>query len=127
VQGLISQVDLVPTILSAVGQDTPDAIDGVDALPLLRGDVDAVRDAAIIEFTDDPRCLRLKTVITPEHKLTYYHGYGFGELYDLRSDSGEVVNLWNAPSYAAERQSLMARILDHMEPLERRASRICYA
>jgi uncharacterized sulfatase len=127
VRGLVSQVDLVPTILSAVGQEIPAEIDGVDTLPLLRGQVEAVRDAAFIEFADDPRCLRLKTVITPDSKLTVYHGYDFGELYDLGADPGELVNLWQAPSYAEQRRVLMGRILDHMEGLERRASRICYA
>jgi uncharacterized sulfatase len=127
VRGLISQVDLVPTILSAIGKEIPDEIDGVDALPLLRGEVAAVRDAALIEFTDDPRRLRLKTVITPDRKLTIYHGYGFGELYDLEADPGELRNLWGDPLYADDRRSLFGRLCDHMETLERRAPRLCYA
>ena len=127
VRGLISQVDLVPTILSAIGKAIPDEIDGVDALPLLRGEVAAVRNAALIEFTDDPRHLRLKTVITPDRKLTYYHGYDFGELYDLETDPGELRNLWNDPSYADDRRSLFGHLFDHMEALERRAPRLCYA
>ena len=127
VRGLVSQVDLAPTILSAVGEEVPGEMDGVDALPLLRGEVEAVRDATIIECTDDPRGLRLKTVVTEDHKLTIYHGQDFGELCDLEADPGEVRNLWDAPSYAANRQLLIERILDHMEPLERRVPRISYA
>ena len=156
VRGLISQVDLVPTILAAIGEEvpachserveilrnsqndseeSPSEIDGVNALPLLQsvaarteaGPRSTVRDAAIIECTDDPHGLRLKTVVTQEHKLTVYHGHDFGELYDLQGDPGELVNRWDDPAYAAERQRLMGRILDHMEPLERRVPRICYA
>jgi len=127
VRGLVSQVDLAPTILSAVGEEVPGEMDGVDALPLLRGEVEAVRDATIIECTDDPRGLRLKTVVTVDRKLTIYHGQDFGELCDLEADPGEVRNLWDAPSYAANRQLLIERILDHMEPLERRVPRISYA
>jgi arylsulfatase A-like enzyme len=125
--GLISQVDVVPTIISALGLEIPAEIDGVDALPLLRGEMKSVRDAALVECVDDPRHLRLKTVVTENLKLTYYHGYDFGELYDLRADPDEIHNLWHDPRYAAQRQMLMARILDHMEPLERRAPRYCYA
>jgi arylsulfatase A-like enzyme len=127
VRGLISQVDLVPTILAAAGQEVPAEIDGVDTLPLLRGEVEAVRDATIIECTDDPRNLRLKTVVTADRKLTVYHGQSFGELYDLQADPGEVKNLWDTPVYATDRQRLTGHILDHMEPLERRVPRICYA
>ena len=127
VPGLISQVDLVPTILRAIGQAIPGEVDGVDALPLLRGETHAVRAAAMVECTDDPLRLRLKTVVTEDRKLTYYHGYDFGELYDLVADSGEVRNLWEAPAYAADRQRLTGRIIDHLERLERRAERFCYA
>ena len=126
VRGLISQVDLVPMILAAVGAGgpAPGEIDGVDALPLLRGRVEAVRDAAIVECTEDPRGLRAKTVVTPDRKLTCYHGYDFGELYDFETDPGEVRNLWDDAAYAGERGRLMKRIIDHMEPLERRVPRI---
>ena len=93
-------------------------------MPLLRGEVPAVRDAAIIECTDDLRRLRLKTIVTEDRKLTCYHQYGFGELYNLRADPGELRNLWDAPAYAAHRQQLTSSILEHLERLERRATRL---
>jgi uncharacterized sulfatase len=102
-------------------------MDGVDALPLLRGEVDSVRDAAFVEFTDDPRGLRLKTVVTHDRKLTAYHGHAFGELYDLAADPGEIRNLWDDPRYAADRCVLLGHLWDHAEGLERRTSRFCYA
>jgi arylsulfatase A-like enzyme len=125
--GLVSQVDIVPTILSAIGEQLPPDTDGVDALPLLRGDAGTVRDEAIIECTDDPRGLRLKTIVTRDRKLTCYHGQDFGELYDLAADPGEATNLWDDGQYARDRQELLGRLLDHMEPLERRQERISYA
>jgi uncharacterized sulfatase len=102
-------------------------MDGVAALPLLRGEVDSVRDAAFVECTDDPCGLRLKTVVTLDRKLTAYHGHAFGELYDLTADPGETKNLWDDPRYAADRCALLGRLLDHAEGLERRAPRFCYA
>ena len=85
------------------------------------------RDHAIVECTDDPRGLRLKTVVTEDRKLTHYHRHGFGELYDLELDPGEVVNRWNDPAYSADRQRLLALLVDHAEGLERRQTRLCYA
>ena len=37
----------------------------------------------------------LYTFVTQDRKLTCYHGYDFGELYDLEADPGEVRNLWD--------------------------------
>ncbi len=125
--GLISHVDLVPALLDAAGQPQVADLDGVNALPLLRGETAAVRDDLLVECTDDPTGLRLKTIVTPAHKLTVYHQRDTGECYDLAADPGEIKNLWNAPAHAATRQRLLRRLVDHMEPLERRAPRLSYA
>lgn len=125
---LISQVDLVPSILAAVGVDQPhEEMDGLNMLPLMCGDSAQSRDAAIVECVDNPGFLRAKSVVTEDRKLTFYHGQSFGELYDLRNDPGEIRNLWNDPAYAADKHTLMSRLMDHMEPLERRVPRLCYA
>ena len=127
VTGLISQVDLVPTILSAMGRAVPEEVEGVNALPLLRGEASRVREGAVIECVDDPCGLRLKTVVTERYKLTLYHRHSFGELYDLQADPGELHNLFDRPESASVRQRLTGMILDHAERLERRTCRLCYA
>ncbi len=127
VPAIISHLDLVPTILSAVGAPPESQLDGRDAMPLLRGEVDHVRDGAMIECVDDPHKLRLKTYVTSDRKLTWYHGHAFGELYDLTLDPREKVNRWDDPSYAADRNRLLSRIMEQLEPLEKRAVRDCYA
>lgn len=66
----------------------------------------------------------LYTFVTQDRKLTCYHGYDFGELYDLEADPGEVRNLWDDAAHADERRGLLGRIIDYMEILERRVSRI---
>jgi arylsulfatase A-like enzyme len=126
VSSLASQVDLVPTMLEAAGVDHGGPLDGVSLLPAAAGSPDQ-RAAVFVECVDDPRGLRLKTVITANRKLTYYHDRAFGELYDLEQDPGEIYNRWADPAYAHDRQALTALILDHMEPLEPRVTRACYA
>jgi arylsulfatase A-like enzyme len=86
-----------------------------------------MHEQVFVETVDDPRTLRLKTVVTERYKLTYYHGQSFGELYDLQDDPGELVNRWEDPGHAAVRQDLLGRIIDFAEPLEKRAVRYDYA
>ncbi len=126
-QALFSHVDIVPTLLSAVGLSPPSGTDGVDVMPVLTGETESVRDSVLVECIDDPRGLRLKTIVTDTRKLTWYCGHPYGELYDLENDPGERVNQWSNTSYTADKTDLMSRILETMEPLERRVERVSYA
>jgi arylsulfatase A-like enzyme len=131
--GLFSQADLLPTLCAACG--IPDSIgnggfDGHDALPWLRGQAGLIRDHAFVEAIDDPDKLRLKTVVTPDRKLTFYYGdYGkkYGELYDLEKDPREKKNLWNEPAYASDKARLIDLILKDTPTLQPRLPRISYA
>ena len=122
---LVSLVDIVPTVLACLGEKQP-AVEGVDFMPLLGSDT-STRNNIIVEFTDDPNNLRLKTVVTKDRKLTYYHGHNFGELYDLLQDPGEIVNQWDNPKYQEDKMKLLAMLTDHLERLENRAERYAYA
>ena len=51
---LISQADIVPTIMSAVGMTCDEEVDGLDMGPALRGEKDGLRDHVLIECVDDP-------------------------------------------------------------------------
>jgi len=126
-QALFSHVDIVPTVLSAVGLPMPAEIDGVDAMPMLTDEATTVRDSLLVECVDDPHCLRLKMIVTDTRKLTWYCGHTYGELYDLENDPGERKNLWDHATYANDKASLMSRILETMEPLEKRVERLSYA
>jgi arylsulfatase A-like enzyme len=127
VESLLSHVDLTPTILAAVGLLPDERLDGVDALPLLEAQVEKVRDSVLVECTDDPAGLRLKTIVTQTRKLTYYRQREYGELYDLEADPGEFVNRWSEPGYATDKVNMLKLLLDYTEPLERRQQRLAYA
>lgn len=49
VEGLVSQVDLMPTLLSLVGAVPPSGIDGTPLTPLMTGTADEIRGTAISE------------------------------------------------------------------------------
>ena len=126
-KGLFSHVDIVATVLAAVGLPIPSDIDGVDAMPMLTGEKESVRDSLLVECVDDPQGLRLKTIVTDTRKLTWYCGHPYGELYDLENDPAERVNQWDNPTYASDKAELIGAILEEMETLERRVERLSYA
>jgi len=121
VDALVSHVDLVPTLLAAVGAEPDDGLDGANALPLLRGQVDRLRHEALVEYTHGPGGMRLKTLVTENRKLTWYGDGRPGELGDLANDPREKRNLWDDPAYGADKAELLGRIIDRLGPLERRA------
>ncbi len=124
---LVNLIDAAPTCLSALDMETPSDIDGIDLLPTLLGEDENQRASTIIEMTDDPNALRLKTLVTQNRKLTRYAGQTYGELYDLENDPREKINRWSDPKYAGEKAALLNELLDAYEPLERRETRHCYA
>lgn len=97
------------------------ATNGERAWPLLRGEVDTVRDAAPVEYTRGPGGMRLKTVVTTDRRLTWYAGESYGELYDLAAGPAEKVNQWENPAYAGDREELLGHLIDQFAPLGRRA------
>lgn len=48
-RSLVSQVDVLPTLMDLVGAPTPDAVDGQSMLPLLSGEVATIRDLTLAE------------------------------------------------------------------------------
>jgi len=47
-----------------------------------------------------------------QYKLIVYHGYEFGELFDLKNDPCELDNLWNNDDYAAIKNRLIKDAFD---------------
>lgn len=127
VDEMVSLVDVAPTVLSLCREPIPHSMDGVDLVPMLKGQQNQAREHVLIECIDDPDRLRLKTIVTKQHKLTYYLEKDFGELYDLVEDPEELVNLWSDPDKQQVKIALLKRIIDTQEGLERRAERLSYA
>jgi len=111
--GLISSVDLVPTILSLVRQPVPPGLQGRDLSDLARGKTDRGRDYAFIENIPYPfkrekgeeRCVlddRWKLILSTRRPP---------ELYDLKTDPEEVTNRW-AEMEASE---VAARLMGELE------------
>lgn len=117
---LAGTVDIPATILARAQLASFHGMQGRNLLPVLAGHEAAGRDAVLIEEDGHAPTfgltvpVRVRTVVTATHRLTLYDQPGWSELYDLRSDPNELVNLIDDPRHASERAhmfELLAREL----------------
>jgi len=104
--GIVESTDLVATTLAAAGLAAPNAMTSRNLLPLMRGEVEAVRDYAVTQH------FNLRSIRTETAKLVFYGGRDYGELYDLQADPYEMNNLWNDAGYASQKTDLLGRLVD---------------
>ena len=65
IDGMVSQIDLFPTLCEMVGIDTPDWLQGRSVMPLVRGEAEEINDAVFAEISyhaayEPARCVRTK-------------------------------------------------------------------
>ena len=128
---LISQIDLMPSVLGFCGipmpggewekQETPfqrGAIRPLRTFPgrswieLLDGGTPSIRDSVVIENDDPTTGLQVRCLITERYRLAIYPGTCEGELFDLDNDPSELYNLWHRPQYASIRSELIGKLLE---------------
>lgn len=110
-QAIQSLVDLPRTFLAAAGSEAPRVMQGLNQLPVWTGEVDSVRESAIVEFRHQPTAIHQRTLVDSRYKLTTYFKQPYGELFDLQSDPGEINNLWDAPEAAGLKTELLQKLL----------------
>ena len=122
---LMSTVDLAPTLLERAGVAPWNGIQGRSLLPVLSGAAESHHRSLLIEEEGQRRYLgfdrrvKLRTVLTHSHRLSFYDGAGWGELYDLERDPHECVNLWGDAGAAKLKSEMLGelaqRMLDYTE------------
>jgi N-acetylglucosamine-6-sulfatase len=132
VEGQVANVDFAETLLDAARAKAGRTTDGVSLLPIARNPAKRPNRAIEIEA---PRPLfaqqvplnawdrPYKGVRTDRYTYVVYKETGDVELYDRRSDPGELRNLAADPAYAAVR----ARLALKLEALDRCRGRACVA
>lgn len=117
VDAQVSLVDLVPTILDAVGLEVPAGLDGTSLLPLIEGrESPGPRQAwSYAGSSNFGLSLRLDDRAKYVYNNTAWTPLGgVEELYDLRADPEELHN--QAPSSPPGRnQGLRARVVEYLE------------
>lgn len=104
----VSLLDLYPTLLDYAGLPNPDWAQGQSLLNLLRNDdATGLRDAALT-LAGGNISLR-----TSEYRYTRYED-GSEELYDMRADPQEFVNLARDPAYDSVRAALAREFAEEL-------------
>ena len=113
--GIVSHVDLMPTMLDLAQIDCPrgvqgrsyrQSLDGADPSPF------EGRPWAYIEDDDADGESYLRTLWTGRYRMSYYLPHAEGMLFDLESDPHEYLNRWHDPalrSVRCEMTELMLR------------------
>jgi len=140
-EGVVSYVDMAPTILEIAGvpipvgptPPTPEALSapspwpGRSLVPVLTGADRSTESTALIEGDEDYLGFRMRTLVTRRYRLTAYSGQSYGELFDFQEDPNEFQNRWEDPSRRGLRDGLRIQLLDKiMEtdyPLPRQTAR----
>ena len=113
---LVSLADLYPTILDMAGCDVPDHVHGRSLLPIIEDRSASWRDHLVVEFSGvNNLSATLRTLVTTDRlKFGYSAGHD-DQLYDLKRDPYELVNVATDPAYQ-ERLNVARRTLsDWME------------
>lgn len=118
---LVELLDLTSTIVELAGLEQPAYMQGKSLIPLLTDatQTDEHRDFVRSEYFDalDPFFTDGSGAFATmyrnrKYKLSIYHGYDIGELYDLEQDPWEFNNLWDNPDYAEVKAELVYKSFD---------------
>jgi arylsulfatase A-like enzyme len=113
-------IDIAPTILARAGVAPNHGMHGTSLLPVLKGEAGR-RKAMLVEeesqrtFLGFDRPVRLRTLVTPDWRMTIYRGADWGELYDLRNDPDELENLWDCARHQSIRSDLLFDLIQSMQ------------
>jgi len=132
VPGLLSNVDVTPTLLELAGREAPDNLDGKSFVRAFE-DPSFAREAAFAEYVPADNGQQLRSVTTARHKLIRSFeahrmqrapvdmGKPPGgpnapvfQLFDLQADPHELRNLADDPAYREIRDALDQKVADWM-------------
>lgn len=115
---LLSQYDFMPTLLDYAGVEHPTApgLPGRSFAALLRGESSEGHDHIVVFDEYGP----VRMVRTQDYKYVHRYPYGPHELYDLRSDPGELSNLASRAEYGEKAKELREHLREwfshHVDP-----------
>lgn len=117
---LAGACDLAPTILERAQAEAYNGIQGQSLWPTISGAQSLARDSLLVEdegqriYLGFPSRTRVRTLVSARHRLSVYDGVDWGELYDLREDPDELVNLWSDPRARSLRADMTLQLARKM-------------
>jgi arylsulfatase A-like enzyme len=110
-EGLVSNLDVAPTMLDAAGLGFERGVDGRSLLPLCKGGTADWRRDFMCETHGHGMDHLGRILITGRYKYVWNHE-DMDELYDLREDPYEMTNLVDEPAHKAALEGMKARLAE---------------
>lgn len=108
----VELVDYYPTLLDLLEIPIPPEVQGRSLAPAMRCEADNPVEFVFAESG------AVKMVRGSRHKLVYYPGQPYGELYDLELDPLELRNLYDDGDHAAVRSRMIQALADRLIAME---------
>jgi len=113
-----STIDIATTVLYRSGLMPANGMQGMDIFSEKRADDDGI----LVELTTSAQnylgldeTISVSTIVQDNWRLSVWENQIWGELYNLRDDPGELVNLWSDPEYLTKKHSLMLNLIFQMQ------------
>lgn len=122
-QALVSAIDLLPTLLERAGIAPPHGLHGRSFWPAVLGQAHEGAASVLVEEEGHrpvpglPAPPKVRTLVTPRHRLSVYPGASWAELYDLVNDPMEARNLFHEPSCASLTSDMLWQLVAQMGDL----------
>ena len=112
---MILNIDVAPTLIELAGGKKPDAIQGSSFLPMLENKKIDWRKEFMYEYFQEayaPGFVTVTGIRTQRYKYieSLHQVNDINELYDLKTDPGEMKNLINSPGYKMVKDSLIRKL-----------------
>ncbi|MDP4130909.1 MAG: sulfatase [Bacteroidota bacterium] len=109
-QQMALNIDIAPTILSMAGIPVPQGMQGLSLIDLLESKVSERNDFFYQHlFLGSPHIPKVEGVVTKDFKYMKYIEHNYEELFDIKHDPHETINLANNPKYALKLEELRDR------------------
>ena len=107
-EGLIQNIDYAPTFLDMAGLSAPEAVQGKSIVPILKDSHTTVRDTVYYAYYEvgEHAVPQHFGVRNKRHKLFYLPWTDEWQMFDLKNDPDEMVNVYGNPEYAAVQKQL---------------------
>jgi arylsulfatase A-like enzyme len=110
VDALVSLADFAPTFLEVAGVSANREFAGYSLVPFLQGrEPESWRDAVFTQLNGVELYYCQRSVRTQDYRYTF-NGFDQDELYDLRQDPHQMVNLADAPEYEPVKRALCRKM-----------------
>lgn len=109
-----SAIDIAPTILARAGIQPYNGIQGRNLFDTPAPAGVLVEEDSSRPMTGFDRFQRLRTLVTPDWRMTLRQDEDWSELYNLRDDPHELHNLYDDPAYREQRDTLTEQLVRHI-------------